>query len=522
MSWNQGHLLKSGQYEVVRLLGSGGFGMTYLAKDLSLERPVVIKRPNLSFEADRDYDKFLRRFKREGQVLAQVQIPHIVRVIEFTEIDGMPCLVMDFVAGETLNECIRRRGYIPEDEAVKLFQKLASAVEALHQQGIIHCDIHPGNIIVQPNGEPMLIDFGSTKLLHPTTWTVTTTVNKDFGPYDQMAASTENALGSQPAWDIYSLAANMFFAVTGQKPMSAISRKLYGDSLKAPKELKPDLTDRLNQVILQGMALEAGDRPCSVIIWISLLDISPQPLSQDKISQSNTTETISKNQESKSLLSVPLEQQKNIDSSLLKKKLRAVFPWSSISLMVSGYFLYGLTVEKYSGEALAGGGAFAGALAGALAGTLAGAEAGTAFLAAFGALVGALIVGASGTIFGYSAVIWAVSSTVIWAVFYKNKWIEDSAIISFSITTLGAALLGGLISGYIANSGAIKGLYYGLLIWAILVAIVGGHNSSEFILNKSHNNIQVFVIYGIFSSIGLISGGMLGSWLKVAGILKLP
>lgn len=79
------------------------------------------------FEKDRDYDKFLRRFKREGQVLAQVQIPNIVRVIEFTEIDGMPCLVMDFVAGETLNECIRLRGYIPEDEAVKLFQKLAKS-----------------------------------------------------------------------------------------------------------------------------------------------------------------------------------------------------------------------------------------------------------------------------------------------------------------------------------------------------------------------------------------------------------
>jgi serine/threonine protein kinase len=163
MTWNQGHLLKSGQYEVVRQLGQGGFGLTYLAKDLNLARQVVIKRPNLSFEADRDYDKFLRRFKREGQVLAQVQIPNIVRVIEFTEIDGMPCLVMDFVAGETLNDCIRRRGYIPENEAWQIFQKMASAVEALHQQGIIHCDIHPGNIIVQPNSEPMLIDFGSTK-----------------------------------------------------------------------------------------------------------------------------------------------------------------------------------------------------------------------------------------------------------------------------------------------------------------------------------------------------------------------
>jgi serine/threonine protein kinase len=285
MTWNQGHLLKSGQYEVVRQLGQGGFGLTYLAKDLSLARQVVIKRPNLSFQADRDYDKFLRRFKREGQVLAQVQIPHIVRVIEFTEIDGMPCLVMDFVAGETLNDCIRRRGYIPENEAVKLFQKLASAVEALHQQGIIHCDIHPGNIIVQPNSEPMLIDFGSTKLLHPTTWTVTTTVNKDFGPYDQMAESAENALGSQPAWDIYSLAANMYFAVTGQKPMSAISRKLYGDGLKSPKGLKPELSEGLCQIILKGMSLESNDRPNSIK---SLMKFS---LDSELILNSTNTET---------------------------------------------------------------------------------------------------------------------------------------------------------------------------------------------------------------------------------------
>jgi serine/threonine protein kinase len=272
MSWNPGHLLKSGQYEVVRLLGSGGFGMTYLAKDLHLERQVVIKRPNLSFEADRDYDKFLRRFKREGQVLAQVQISHIVRVIEFTEIDGMPCLVMDFVAGETLNECILRRGSIPEAEVWQLFNKLAAALHALHEQGIIHCDIHPGNIIVQPNGEPMLIDFGSTKLLHPTTWTVTTTVNKDFSPYEQMAGPDENNLSAQTAWDIYSLAANMFFAVTGEKPLPANSRKMFGDSLKAPKRLKPDLSRRLNEIIMKGLSLEKSDRPKSIKEWKDSLD----------------------------------------------------------------------------------------------------------------------------------------------------------------------------------------------------------------------------------------------------------
>jgi serine/threonine protein kinase len=517
MTWNQGHLLKSGQYEVIRQLGQGGFGLTYLAKDLSLARQVVIKRPNLTFEQDRDYDKFMRRFKREGQVLANVQIPHIVRVIEFIEIDGMPCLVMDFVAGETLGECIRRRGYIPEDEAVKLFQKLASAVEDLHQQGIIHCDIHPGNIIVQPNGEPMLIDFGSTKLLHPTTWTVTTTVNKDFGPYDQMAEAAENVLGSQPAWDIYSLAANMFFAVTGEKPMSAISRKLYGDSLKAPKELKPELTDRLNRMILQGMALEAKDRSSSVAIWINLLDVSPQPLPPEKVS-TVATEPISKNPESRSFTSAPPEQKTvNISFPPSKKRSKEKFPWTAILFLVLGYFLQGMVLGNYSG---AGVGALAFAWAGALAFSWAGA---LAFSWA-GALAfswdGALAL--AGALAGAWALAGVLAGVLAWAWLEANNWIDARQNRWFVMTILCGALLGGGFSGYLTSSGIIWGLCYGLFAWAITLAILSGYEGSYNNLNKNYGDFQVFLIYGIFSSVGLISGGMLGSWLKVAGIIKLP
>jgi serine/threonine protein kinase len=482
MTWNPGHLLKSGQYEVIRQLGQGGFGLTYLAKDLSLARQVVIKRPNLTFEQDRDYDKFMRRFKREGQVLARVQIPHIVRVIEFTEIDGMPCLVMDFVAGETLSECIRRRGYIPEDEAVKLFQKLASAVEALHQQGIIHCDIHPGNIIVQPNGEPMLIDFGSTKLLHPTTWTVTTTVNKDFGPYDQMAESTENAFGSQPAWDIYSLAANMFFAVTGEKPMSAISRKLYGDNLKAPKELKPALTNRLNRMILKGMALEMKDRSNSVTIWIKLLDVSPQPFSLEK-TPSVAPKLISKDQKSRSSAS-PRQKTANGSHSIFKgEESRFFFPWTAILLLILGYFLQGVVLGNYSV-------AWAVALVWAVALILAWAWAG------------------------------AWSGAFTWL--KNNDWVDDRQSIWFAVTTLSGALLGGGFSGYLTSPGIIWGLCYGLFAWAILLATFSGYAGSEYKFKKNYGDIQIFLIYVAFSSIGLISGGMLGLWLKVAGIVKLP
>jgi serine/threonine protein kinase len=514
MSWNQGHLLKSGQYEVVRLLGSGGFGMTYLAKDLNLERQVVIKRPNLSFEADRDYDKFLRRFKREGQVLAQVQIPNIVRVIEFTEIDGMPCLVMDFVAGGTLNECISRRGYIPEAEVWQLFNKLASALQVLHEQGVIHCDIHPGNIIVQPNGEPMLIDFGSTKLLHPTTWTVTTTVNKDFSPYEQIAGSDEDSLGSQPAWDIYSLAANMFFAVTGEKPMNAISRKLYGDSLKAPKELKPELTDRLNRMILKGMALEKKDRPSSVAIWINLLNVSPQPLPPEKIS-SIATDSIPKNQNSRSF-ALPKQQIANIIASTSKgKKSRTFFPWTAILLLVLGYFLQGVVLGNYSGPVAGAGAAFG---AWAMVWVESEVLVLNLFLAGALALVGALFLARAW------ALAWAgaLAGVGVWIWLENNNWIDDRLERWLVMTILCGALLGGGFSGYLTNPGIIWGLCYGLFTWAISLAIILGYAGSEDNLKKNYGGFQISLIYGVFSSIGLISGGMLGSWLKVAGIIKLP
>jgi serine/threonine protein kinase len=525
MSWNQGHLLKSGQYEVVRQLGQGGFGLTYLAKDLNLARQVVIKRPNLSFEKDRDYDKFLRRFKREGQVLAQVQIPNIVRVIEFTEIGGMPCLVMDFVDGETLNECIRRRKSIPENEAWQLFQKLASAVEALHQKGIIHCDIHPGNIIVQPNGEPMLIDFGSTKLLHPTTWTVTTTVNKDFGPYEQIAESAENALGSQPAWDIYSLAANMFFAVTGQKPMSAISRKLYGDGLKAPKELKPGLTDRLNRMILQGMALEAKDRSSSVAIWINLLDVSPQPLPPKEISHV-ATEPVSKNPDSRSFTYAPPKQKTvNISSPPSKKKSKEKFPWTAILFLVLGYFLQGMVLGNYSGPG-AGPGAWewewALAWARSFPGALVFAGARNYFGAGALAWTGSLAWVAKGA--GDWNGAWAGSwfGALVSAWLESNNWINDRQGRWLVNTTLYGALLGGGFSGYLISPGIIWGSCYGLFSWAIFLVISFSYTNSKDELKRNYDDIQVFLIYGIFSSFGFISGGVLGSWLNVASIIKLP
>ena len=135
MNWEEGKLLQTGRYSIIRLIGSGGFGQTYLAEQkqflyksatLAKSSQVVIKRPHLNLKSDGNYDKFIRRFEREGRVLLQLDHPNVVKAIELFEDEGMPCLVMEYIPGETLSEYVGNREQIPQDEAVEYFQQLAA------------------------------------------------------------------------------------------------------------------------------------------------------------------------------------------------------------------------------------------------------------------------------------------------------------------------------------------------------------------------------------------------------------
>ena len=109
-------------------------------------------------------------------------------------------------------------------------------------------------------------------MLQPNTYTVTTTVNEGYAPYEQRRKDAD----PNPKWDIYGLAATLYFAVTGQKPETSVDRKLYGDALIAPQKHRSDLSSWLNQAILQGMDLEPDNRPASMQIWLGALH-PPQP-----------------------------------------------------------------------------------------------------------------------------------------------------------------------------------------------------------------------------------------------------
>jgi serine/threonine protein kinase len=231
MVWAAGHELQNGKYVIRNVLGQGGFGITYKVWHVRLNAFVVIKTPNEYLRHDPDYSKYVDRFIKEGQVMerfSQRSHPHIVRVRDLFEEGDIPCMVMDFVEGENLFQWVRRKGALAEAEILPCIRQIGEALASIHQAGLVHRDAHPGNIMRCEDGRAILIDFGIAKELVPTTQSsIGAAGNRGFAPYEQMFQGSRDV-----TVDIYCLAASLYYAVTGQRPVEAIARKLNKESRK--------------------------------------------------------------------------------------------------------------------------------------------------------------------------------------------------------------------------------------------------------------------------------------------------
>jgi serine/threonine protein kinase len=272
LPWAKGQKLQAGKYVIQEVLGQGGYGTTYKALHISLNRYVVIKTPNEYLQHKPDYNKYVARFIEEGQILARLSKDphsHIVEVHDSFQEGAIYCLVMEFVDGENLFELVRRRGAIPEAEAVRYIHQIGQALAVVHQAGLTHRDAHPGNILLRQNGKAVLIDFGIAKELIPSTHTSTGTPgNPGFAPYEQACRGSR-----EPNVDVYCLAATLYYALTGQCPTNALYRKLDNEPLIPPKQIVRGISDYVNQAILKGMELEPEDRPQSMREWLDSLGL---------------------------------------------------------------------------------------------------------------------------------------------------------------------------------------------------------------------------------------------------------
>jgi serine/threonine protein kinase len=219
----------------------------------------------------------VERFKKEGQILAQFVSNHqsaIVRVSDLFEEEGIHCLVMDLIVGESLWEIVQKKGALSEEKALNIIRQIGEALIVVHQAGIIHRDAHPGNILLRNNGAAVLIDFGIATELVPTVLSSKHPANPAFAPYEQFLGARV-----KPTVDVYCLASSLYYVITGKLPTPSLNRKLRNASLDTPKQLVTTISDRVNNTILRGMALEPENRYKTMQEFVaSLQSISSQPV----------------------------------------------------------------------------------------------------------------------------------------------------------------------------------------------------------------------------------------------------
>src|SRR6516164_3821469 len=153
-----------GSHEITALLGKGGMGEVYRARDLKLKREVAIKVLPDEFSCDSER---VSRFQREAEVLASLNHPNIAGIYDVEEASGLRYLVLELVEGETLADRIAR-GPIPVEEAMRIALQICEALEAAHERGIIHRDLKPANVKLTPEGKVKVLDFGLAKPIERT------------------------------------------------------------------------------------------------------------------------------------------------------------------------------------------------------------------------------------------------------------------------------------------------------------------------------------------------------------------
>jgi serine/threonine protein kinase len=275
-----GKVLQGGKYSLDQLLGEGGFGITYKATHHYLGQTVVIKTLNPANQNHPQFAKLEQQFQDEGRRLALCVHPNIVRVNDFFIEDGVPYLVMDYIPGETLEAIAFPDTPIPEAIAIHYIRQVGAALQVVHQNGLLHRDVKPQNIILRQNTQQVvLIDFGISREFTPgVTQTHTSMISEGYAPVEQYIAQQKRT----PATDVYGLAATLYALLTAQVPVASILRDR--QTMPTPIELQPHLSPEVNQAIMRGMAIDVHYRPRTIEEWLTMLpDYAPmagEPITQ--------------------------------------------------------------------------------------------------------------------------------------------------------------------------------------------------------------------------------------------------
>ena len=268
------------EFEIRGVLGSGGFGIVYLAWDHALEREVALKEYMPGTLAGRGGDLSvsvrstsmsetfalgLRSFVNEARLLARFDHPSLVKVYRFWEANGTAYMVMPYYRGRTLRR-VRAGMVMPPGEGPcrRVLDALLSALEVLHKEGVFHRDIAPDNILIGEDGVPVLLDFGAARRVIEggDQKALTSIMKPHFAPLEQYA--DQSAMRQGPWTDLYALGGTIYFLLTGREPVPAASRALHDDQPRLAEIGLSDCSLHFLQAIDWMMAIKPAHRPQSV------------------------------------------------------------------------------------------------------------------------------------------------------------------------------------------------------------------------------------------------------------------
>lgn len=269
----------NGKYEIIRSIGEGGFGITYIGHNKVLDITVAIKEYYPKGYANRNvsqdltvtiadntrnayFNQWKMKFLTEARMLAKfANLPGIVNVYDFFEQNGTAYIVMEYLNGTTLKNYVKKNGPVETTTFFKSLIPVLTSLEKIHKQGLIHRDISPDNLMLMEDGFLKLYDFGAAREYSDATQPNFSVIIKPcFAPEEQYRSK-----GVQGPWtDVYSVCATIYFSITGVVPEDSLQRA-FSDELKKPSELGVNISPKVEATLLKGMSVRSDDRFDSVI-----------------------------------------------------------------------------------------------------------------------------------------------------------------------------------------------------------------------------------------------------------------
>ncbi len=297
-----------GRYTLIKLLGTGGMGRVFLARDKVLAREVALKAIPQRL-GDPEQVEYLKQFIHEARVIAALEHENIVRIYDVLTDSGVVAIAMEYIRGGDLQRVVRKRGSLDYKLAVKLILQALRGLAFAHEGGVIHRDIKPGNLMLTTDGQCKLVDFGAARLVHKAELSLLE--GKTIGTPYYMPPEIILAKAPSVQSDLYSMACVLWFSLTGNPPYTGETAKhVY---TKHVRSALPDAADlgavpaALGELVLEAMAKDPKDRPASATAFADRLEAilnedssasvagasgrpsSPAVLEKTKIAQRTTT-----------------------------------------------------------------------------------------------------------------------------------------------------------------------------------------------------------------------------------------